>query len=102
MRFYWPPAINPDEWTGFRLCDGTEGSKRHIAELSVHEAANVAAFLLEQGGSTSTKELAKSVCQAIGMARTVVDAELRAQEGVEFLISQGRACIDGDRVRKTR
>ena len=72
-RFYWPPTINPDEWTGFRICDGSESSRRHIEELTLHEAANLAAYILDQGGSTTRQELARNICRTTGMARVPVE-----------------------------
>lgn len=98
-RFYWPPAINPDQWTGFRICDGSEPSRRHIEELTLHEAANLASFILEQGGSTSQQELARSVCRTIGMARMPAEAERRAIRGIAYLVERGGAVVDDGRVK---
>jgi hypothetical protein len=98
--FYWPPTVDPNQWTGFRLCSESEDTKRHVDEVSVQELANVAAYLLDQGGSCNARDLAKSVCQAIGMARVTSEADSRASRGVEFLISRGRAIKDGDRIIK--
>jgi very-short-patch-repair endonuclease len=98
--FYWPPTINPAQWTGFRLCNESDDSKRHVDNVSVQELANVAAYLLDQGGSCDARNLAKSVCQAIGMARVTSDSESRASKGIDFLISKGRAISDGHRIVK--
>ncbi|MFH0351646.1 MAG: DUF3320 domain-containing protein, partial [Chromatiales bacterium] len=98
-RFYWPPTINPDEWTGFRICDGSESSRRHIEELTLQEAANLAAYILDQGGSTTRQELARSICRTIGMARVPAEAEQRALNAIFYLIEKRRAVGDGDRVR---
>lgn len=98
-RFYWPPTVNPDDWTGFRGSNGTEASRRHVEELAVQEIANLAAFLLDQGGSSSRHELAKSICRTIGMARTPADAQDRAQLGITYLVKSGRAVEEGERVR---
>jgi hypothetical protein len=96
--FYWPPTVDPDLWTGFRLCNQSEDSKRHVDDVSVHELANVASYLLEQGGSCDARSLAKFICQAIGMSRVTIDSESRAGKGIELLISRGRAMRDGDRI----
>jgi hypothetical protein len=96
--FYWPPTIDPNLWTGFRLCNESEDTKRHVDNVPVQELANVAAFLLDQGGSCEARNLAKSVCQAIGMARVTTDSESRATMGIELLISKGRAMRDGARI----
>ena len=98
--FYWPPSVDPTLWTGFRLCNESEDSKRHVDAVAVQELANVAAYLLDQGGSCDGRSLAKSVCQALGMARVSTDSEFRANKGIEFLISRGRALRDGDRIIK--
>jgi very-short-patch-repair endonuclease len=98
--FYWPPTVDPALWTGFRLCTASEDTKRHVDNVSVQELANVAAYLLDQGGSCNARSLAKSVCQAIGMARVTMDSESRASKGIESLISRGRAMRDGDRIVK--
>lgn len=99
-RFYWPPNAIPETWAGFRISDGSESSKRHIDEIALQEIANVAIFLLEQGGSTSRGELARSVCRTVGMARIPVDAEIRADQGIALIIEQGRAAKDGERLRR--
>ena len=98
--FYWPPSVDPTLWTGFRLCNESEDSKRHVDAVAVQELANVAAYLLDQGGSCDGRSLAKSVCQALGMARVSTDSEFRANKGIEFLISRGRALRDGNRIIK--
>jgi hypothetical protein len=102
VRFYWPPTVNPDEWTGFRGSDGSEPSRRHVEEVAVQEIANLAAFLLDQGGSTSTDDLAKSICRTIGMARTPADAQNRALLGITHLVQSGRAIMESERVRLPR
>lgn len=102
VRFYWPPTVNPDEWTGFRGSDASEPSRRHVEEVAVQEIANLAAFLLDQGGSTSPHELAKSICRTIGMARTPADAQNRALLGITHLVQSGRAIIESERVRLQR
>lgn len=101
-RFYWPATVNPDDWTSFRGSDGSDSSRRHIEELAVQEIANVAAFLLDQGGSTSSADLAKSICRVIGMARTPADAQERAVLGVNHLIQIGKAVVEEERVRLQR
>jgi very-short-patch-repair endonuclease len=98
-RFYWP-NIDRSAWRKFRLSDGSEASKRHIDELALEECANIADYLLDQGGSTSLHDLARNVCQSVGMARITADAETRAQKGIESLLAQGRATNDGGRIRK--
>ena len=98
-RFYWPSTINPGQWTGFRICDGSDASRRHIEDLTVEEAANLAAFILDQGGSTTRQELARSVCRTIGMARMPAEAEQRALLGIAHLVEKGGAAMEGDRVR---
>lgn len=40
-------------WREFRLSDGSEASKRHIDELALEESANIANYLLDQGGCTA-------------------------------------------------
>jgi hypothetical protein len=92
--------MDPNLWTGFRLCNESEDSKRHVHNVAVQELANVAAFLLDQGGSCEARNLARSVCQAIGMARVTTDSESRATTGIELLISKGRAMRDGARIIK--
>ncbi|EQD74175.1 hypothetical protein B1B_02815, partial [mine drainage metagenome] len=90
-RFYWPSTIDPGRWTGFRICDGSEASRRHIEEITVEEAANLAAFILDQGGSTTRQELARSVCRTVGMARMPAEAEQRARLGIVHLVEKGGA-----------
>jgi very-short-patch-repair endonuclease len=98
-RFVWPKTVNPDEWSAFRVSDGSESSRRHIEELAPQEIANLAAFLLDQGGSTTQAELARSVCRQIGMVRVPADAQNRALQGIKRLVSRGGAVAEGDRIR---
>lgn len=97
-RFYWPPELHPETWRGFRIFDGAEPSRRHIDEVTVQEIANIAAFILEQSGSTTQQELARGICRTLGMARTPIEAEQRAVRGVEHLIARGRATREGGRI----
>jgi hypothetical protein len=98
--FYWPPTVDPAQWTGFRLCNQSDDSKRNVDSVSVQELANIATYLLDQGGSCDARNLAKTVCQAIGMTRVTADSESRASNGIEFLISKGRAMREGARIVK--
>jgi very-short-patch-repair endonuclease len=96
--FYWPPGVDHSLWTGFRLSNDTENSKRHVNDVPLQELANITAYLLDQSGSSNVHELAKAVCQVIGMSRVTSEAETRATHGIDLLVSRGRASQNGDRV----
>jgi len=97
-RFYWPTNLDPDQWLGFRSCDGSESSRRHIEDLCAQEIANLAGFILDQAGSTTLEDLAKTICKTVGMARVTADSEKHALVGITHLAKTGRAIIEEERI----
>lgn len=78
--FYWPLDVDTGTWEGFRVADDNKESKRGIDEIALEELANLAIFLLKEHGSSSTIELARSICRLQGIDRTSEDAEARIIE----------------------
>jgi hypothetical protein len=88
--FYWPVNVDTGTWEGFRVADDDKESKRGIDEIALEELANLAIFLLKEHGSSSTAELARSICRLQGIGRMSADAETRIIE----------ACKTGHRTTK--
>lgn len=89
VTFYWPTSDGSGAWTGFRLANQDESSRRNIAEVAIEEVSNLVMHVLEVGGAAPRSDVAKSVCRLIGMARTTADAESRVNLSIELLCSQG-------------
>lgn len=97
--FYWPEDVDRRAWRGMRACkEGVEASNRHIADVSIEEMANLAAWALSANGQMEARALARCVCQLIGMQRAKEDALKRALRGVNALCASGRATRRDDYV----
>jgi very-short-patch-repair endonuclease len=97
--FYWPPGSQPDSWNAFRVADESEQSKRHVNDVSVEEIGALVKHLLEQSGSSTRVDLARTVCRLIGMNRTPADAEARVDAAIKRLITAGGLKEDGGYLR---
>jgi very-short-patch-repair endonuclease len=93
--FYWPANAEPKTWSGLRIADGTEGSKRHVAEVSIEEVAALALHVVREAGWPSRADTARAVCRLIGMARMPADAERRVMEAVDALVAAKRLSDSG-------
>jgi very-short-patch-repair endonuclease len=85
--FYWPPGTKLDGWSSFRVADETEQSKRHVNDVPLEELGALVKHLLEEAGSSSRQDLARTACKLLGMARTPVDAEARVEAAIQRLLS---------------
>lgn len=99
VTFYWPASITAANWTGFKLADQDETSRRHIADVAIEEVCNLVVYVLEVGGAAPRSEIAKSVCRLIGMARTTADAEARVSKSMDLLCTQGKLINLGASIR---
>lgn len=99
VTFYWPTSDGSGTWTGFRLANQDESSRRNIGEVAIEEVSNLVMHVLEVGGAAPRSDVAKSVCRLIGMARTTADAESRVNLSIELLCSQGRVTDTGTTIR---
>lgn len=97
--FYWPSSVDTAEWTGFRLANQDEASRRHIADVPIQEVSSLVLHVLEVGGAAPRQDVAKSVCRLIGMARTPADAEVRVSKSMDLLCAQGRLTELGASIR---
>jgi hypothetical protein len=97
--FYWPDGATPSGWSRFRVADSNEHSRRHIDEVALEEVAAIVRHLLEQAGSSSRQDLARTTCRLLGMARTPADAEARVVNAIEWLVTTEAAVVHGDHVR---
>lgn len=91
-KFYWPEGSDPSSWDVFRAPSDDAESKRLIEEICIEELGNLAHFVLSEHGSTSNKDLTRSVCRLLGIARTTAEAE----ERIGRALIHGRA---GERIR---
>jgi hypothetical protein len=85
--FYWPPGASPDSWNAFRVADETEQSKRHVNDVPLEELGALVKHLLEQAGSSTRVDLARTACRLLGMTRTPADAEARVAAAIERLLT---------------
>jgi hypothetical protein len=97
--FYWPPGAKPDSWNAFRVADESEHSKRHVSDVSLEEIGALVKHLLEQSGSSTRVDLARTACRLLGMNRTPADAEARVDAAIKRLISAGEVKEDGGYLR---
>jgi very-short-patch-repair endonuclease len=97
--FYWPPGATPEGWTEFRVAGDTEQSKRHVSDVPLEEIGALIKHLLEQAGSSTRQDVARTVCRLLGMARTPADAEARVDAAIQKLLRSGHVKNDGDYLR---
>jgi very-short-patch-repair endonuclease len=88
--FYWPPGAEPAGWSFFRVADETEESKRHVSDVSLEEIGALVKHLLEEAGSSSRQDLARTACKLLGMARTPADAEARVDAAIGRLLQSSQ------------
>lgn len=102
VTYYWPSSVNAATWTGFRLADQDETSRRHIVDVALEEVSNLVVHVLDVGGAAPRSEVAKSVCRLIGMARTTADAEARVSKSMDLLCAEGRLVDTGTSIRNAQ
>jgi hypothetical protein len=71
-------------------------SRRFIPEISLQELANLAERLLDEHGSSSVRDLGRSVCSLQGVSRMTEDAESRIREALALAAEQGRITLEED------
>jgi hypothetical protein len=99
--YYWPEGIDPKSWTGFRVAGPYTSSQRNVADICRQELANLIIHVLNNSGSTSDLELARTVCRLVGMARTTKDAEERVIKVVKRMTKDMRVIVENERFRLT-
>ncbi|ABM36526.1 DUF3320 domain-containing protein [Polaromonas naphthalenivorans] len=85
--FYWPAQSDTASWEQFRIADASEPSRRHVDEVCLEELAALAHHVLQQAGTSSRQDAARSVCLLLGMSRVPEEAEARANEAMNRLIA---------------
>jgi very-short-patch-repair endonuclease len=85
--FLWPPGATPDSWLAFRVAGAEEHSKRHVDEVSLEEIAALVRHILQEAGSSTRQDIARTACRLLGMARTPADAENRVNEAITRLVT---------------
>jgi hypothetical protein len=81
------------------VADETEQSKRHVNDVPLEEIGALIKHLLEEAGSSSRQDLARTACKLLGMARTPADAEARIDAAIKRLLETSRVMADGDYLR---
>ena len=99
VSFLWPVNVAPGEWTGFRVADDAEESRRHFTAVCREELANIAAFLLRNSGSMPEGDLARQVARTIGIARLGSDGMEHMARVFRWMQDEGRIALDGKTVR---
>ena len=94
--FYWPKDIDPKSWEGFRVADEEKDSRRNIDEIALEELGNMALFLLNEHGSTSVMELARSICRLQGIGKMSSDANKRIGLAFKREQKKGRIVVDAN------
>jgi very-short-patch-repair endonuclease len=97
--FYWPPGASPESWSAFRVADESELSKRHVNDVPLEEIGALVRHVLEQSGSSTRVDLARTACRLLGMARTPADAEARVDAAIERLVAAGQVKEDAGYLR---
>jgi very-short-patch-repair endonuclease len=97
--FYWPAGAAPERWNSFRIAGDDENSRRRVDEVALEEIAAIVQHLLEQSGSSTSEDIARTTCRLLGMARTPADAEARVGAAVKMLIDRGVIHKDGSYLR---
>lgn len=87
--FYWPAAVKPDEWTGFRGASDDDATRRRVDDVCIQELANGVLHVLAMTGSAPRADVIKSVCRMLGMSRMLADAEARIGLAVSGLTQRG-------------
>jgi very-short-patch-repair endonuclease len=98
--FYWPPGSTPNGWGQFRVAALDESSKRHVDEVSLEEIGALVAHVLEEAGSSSRQDVARTTCRLLGMARTPADAEARVSAAIDRLIASKVLVEDSGYLRR--
>jgi very-short-patch-repair endonuclease len=100
--FYWPPGSSPDSWLQFRIAASDDSSKRHVDEVPLEEIGALVAHVLEEAGSSTRQDVARTTCRLLGMARTPADAEARVAAAIDRLIESNALIEDGAYLRRPR
>ncbi len=98
QTFYWPVGVDAAAWTTFRVAGDDPGSRRHVDDVALEEVGTLMLHILEQGGRTSSSELARTACKMLGMNRITADSEARAIQAISMLSKRGHVSIDGEHV----
>jgi very-short-patch-repair endonuclease len=97
--FYWPPGATPNSWSGFRVADASENSKRHVSDVPIEEIGALVKHLLDQAGASRRQDLARAVCKLLGMARTPAEAEARVDAAIARLLGSAQVKEEGGYLR---
>lgn len=97
--FYWPPGTKLDTWSTFRVADESEQSKRHVNDVPIEEIGALVKHLLQEAGSSSRQDLARTACKLLGMARTPADAEARVDAAIRRLLESSQIREEGEYLR---
>ena len=87
--FYWPKDVLPTTWSGFRVSDHNEVSRRHTDDVCLEELSGLALHVLKHAGASPRPDIARSVCRLLGMARTPAESEARIGAAVDRLVVLG-------------
>jgi very-short-patch-repair endonuclease len=95
--FVWPVGTNPTTWPGFRAAD--EGAGRDIADVPAQEAANAAHSVLVEAIRCSREVLVRETAARLGVSARAKGAKDRLEAGIDALVQDGRARVEGDKVQ---
>jgi hypothetical protein len=68
----------------------------------LEEIGALVAHVLEEAGSSTRQDVARTTCRLLGMARTPADAEARVAAAIDRLIESNALIEDGAYLRRPR
>lgn len=95
LTFYWPAHADPRSFTGCRIADGSEPSRRHVDDVCEQELCNLIDHAIAAAGSTPSQEAARTVCRLVGMTRMNADAIARVARVIDAQVAAGALRVDG-------
>lgn len=98
QTFYWPDGIDIASWRRFRIAGDEPASRRHVDDVALQEVGSLMLHILDEGGRTSSGELARTACKMLGMSRVTAESEARAMQALSMMAQLGALTIDGEDV----
>ena len=94
--FLWPDSVAPQTWRVFRGSNPGDADARDAVDLPPQEIANAAAHVLAENGTCPRRDLQRALSRLFGFKALGGTVALHLNEGIEYLISEGRAILAPD------
>ena len=96
--FFWPSTIDPMKYSTFRIPGDSEESKRKADDLPLEEIANAAFDVLMQQVSLPRDGLLTETSRVLGYQRSGDIVTKAMSSGIELLLKQKRASLQGEMI----